>query len=143
MNLHTRVKNLVRKYGTRNPEKLAKELGIEIIKKPFNRTMGFFKKELRRKFIVVNSSLSEDLQQIIIAHELGHALLHSADTAIFMHEYTFFSRGKYEVEANKFAAELLIDEKDLDKHYIENMGIDQLACYYGVPRELVEYKFNK
>ncbi|WDU84242.1 hypothetical protein [Caloramator sp. Dgby_cultured_2] len=45
-NMRVRVKHLIQKYGTRNPEKLAREMGIVVVKKPFNNTMGFFKKAL-------------------------------------------------------------------------------------------------
>ncbi|MDO6353567.1 ImmA/IrrE family metallo-endopeptidase [Caloramator sp. CAR-1] len=141
-NMHARVKHLVQKYGTRNPEKLAREMGIVVIKRPFNKTMGFFKKALGKKFIVVNSNLPYTHQLIVIAHELGHALYHSSNSEIFLHEYTLFPRGKYEVEANRFAAELLINEKELDKYQFENMTVEQIAAYFEVPKELVEYKFN-
>ena len=143
INIHARVKHLIQKYGTRNPGKLAKELKITIIKRPFKKTMGFFKKDLRRKFIIVNSNLDEFVQRLVIAHELGHALLHSSNQTSYIHEYTLFPRGRVEIEANKFAAELLIDEKDIDKCYLENICINQLAYYYGVPEQLIKYKFNK
>lgn len=143
INIHARVKHLIQKYETRNPEELAEELGITIVKKTFRKTMGFFRKELRRKFIVVNSNLDEHTQILVIAHELGHALLHSSSATTYIHEYTLFPRGKVEIEANKFAAELLIDEKDIDKHCLENICVSQLAKYFEVPEELVRFKFKK
>lgn len=143
VNIRIRVRNLVRKYGTRNPERIAKELDIEIVRRNYKNTMGFFKKELSRKFIIVNSNLSYDEQQIVIAHELGHALLHSSNRTVFIHEYTLFPRGKVELEANRFAAELLIDELEIDKHSLLEMCTSQLACYYGVPSQLIEYKFRQ
>lgn len=141
INFHARVKHLIQKYGTRNPEKLACELGIIVIKKPFKSTMGFFKKALGKKFIIVNSNLNEITQSIVIAHELGHALLHANGNTMYIHEYTLFPRGKFEIEANKFAAELLIDENDIDKQYMQDMSTDQLARYFQVPKQLLEYKF--
>lgn len=145
INIRVRVKHLIQKYGTRDPEKLAKELNIMIKKIPFKspRTKGLFKKELGRKFIVINSNLDEFSQKIVMAHELGHALLHSSKLTHYIHEYTLFPRGKYEIDANKFAAELLIDEKDMDKHQFQNMSLNQVSSYFGVPNELVEYKFRK
>lgn len=142
VNIRIRVRNLVRKYGTRNPEKLANELGIEIIRKKYKKTLGFFKKELGKKFIVVNSNLSESMQQIVIAHELGHAILHSNNNSIYIHEYTLFPRGRVEIEANMFSAELLIDENEIDKDYLNEMCTSQLASYFGVPKQLIEYKFR-
>ncbi|APM40519.1 ImmA/IrrE family metallo-endopeptidase [Clostridium kluyveri] len=143
INIHARVKHLIQKYGTRDPEKLARELKITIIKRPFKKTMGFFKKDLGKKFVIVNSNLDEFIQRLVLAHELGHALLHSSNQTSYIHEYTLFPRGRVEIEANKFAAELLIDEAEIDKCYLENMCTSQVASYFGVPKKLVEYKFDK
>lgn len=142
VNIKVRIRHLIQKHGTRNPEILANKLGIKIHKRPFTRIMGYFKKELGKKYIVVNSNLDETTQTIVIAHELGHALLHSSKNSYYLHEYTLFPRGKFEIEANKFAAELLVDEFELDKHYLQEMTIGQLACYYGVPEQFIIYKFN-
>jgi len=104
--------------------------------------MGFFTVELRRKFIVVNSNLDEATQIVVIAHELGHALLHSSRQSFYLHEYTLFPKGKREIQANRFAAELLINEYKLDKYYMQEMTICQLARYYRVPEQFIIYKFN-
>ncbi len=143
INIRARVNHLIQKYETRNPEKLAKELGIIVMKKGFNsqRTKGFFVKELGKKFIVINLNLDERSQSIVMAHELGHALLHSTKQTYYIHEYTLFPRGRIEIEANKFAAQLLVDEQDIDKQDIKGMSINQLACYFHVPERLVIYKF--
>lgn len=145
INIHARVKHLIQKYETRDPEEIANILNITIIKKRFNstRTKGFYKKASGKKFIVVNSLLDEFSQKIVIAHELGHALLHSSKLTQYIREYTLFPRGKVEIEANRFAAELLIDEKEIDKLYLKELCLNQLANYYGVPVQLIEYKFNK
>ena len=50
---------------------------------------------------------------LILARKLWHALLHSSNQTSHIHEYTFFPRDKVEIEANNFATELLIDEKDI------------------------------
>lgn len=141
VNIKVRVKHLINKYGSRDPETLARQLGITIIKMPFSKVMGLFKKELRRKYILVNSNLDEDTQRLVIAHELGHAILHSSSNDLYLHEYTLFSRGKVEIQANKFAAELLIDENKLDNHSIDEMTTSNLASFYGVPEQLIKYKY--
>lgn len=147
INFKIRVRNLVRKYSTRNPYKIAKELKIQICEKYMSADMpkGLFKKILGKKFIVINLTRITNKQdkEFTIAHELGHAIFHSSDSAFFLHDHTFYQRGRFEIEANKFAAELLIDEKDIDKCYLENICINQIASYFGVPKELVEYKFKK
>lgn len=147
INYKIRVRNLVRKYHTRNPYKLATKLGIQVHECFLSQNMpkGFFKKILGKKFIVVNLSKinNEYDKDFVLAHELGHALLHSDDTTFFLHDHTFCNRGKFETQANKFAAELLIDEEDIDKYLLEHLSLEQLSCYFCVPKELVRYKFDK
>jgi len=113
-NIHARVKHLVQKYETRDPLKLASYLNIHVIRKQYSyHTKGYYIKTLRNKFIVVNSILDKHSQRIVLAHELGHAYLHSTESIYFIREYTLFPVGPYEHEANKFAAELLIDDYDI------------------------------
>ena len=120
-----------------NPEKLAKELGIIVLKQEYSPvTKGYFIRALRNKFIVVNTILDWSSQQIVLAHELGHALLHSSQDIYFIREYTLFPMGKYEVQANKFAAELLIDDSEIRK----DLSVPELSQYFGVPEKLIKYK---
>lgn len=144
-NYKLKVNNLIKKYNTRNPYALAKFLGIEIIEDYFSESMpmGFFKKILKQKFIIINLTKvkSESDYNFVLAHELGHAVQHSSNDAFFLHDHTFYQRGKFEIEANKFAAQLLIDENKIDPLILENMTIKQIALCLNVPKELVEYKF--
>lgn len=143
LNIHARVKHLIQKHGTRDPNKIADYLGINVEYKHYsNSTKGYFIKILTNKFIIINSSIPNHEKEIVLAHELGHAVLHHNKDIKFIREFTLFPTGRYENEANKFAAELLINE-NINKCYIENMSIDQLAAYFCVPKELVKYKFNK
>lgn len=145
INIHARVKHLIQKYGTRNPAKIIAYLGINLLYEDLGEeTKGFYINLMTNKYIIVNSNLDEDEIRIILAHELGHAMLHYHKSTCYLREYTLFPRGRTENEANKFAAELLIDEKELDEFLLlDNICVDQLACYYGVPKKLIEYKFNK
>lgn len=139
INIRARVRHLVQKYSTRNPEKLAKELGIIVIRQEYSPiTKGYFIRALRQKFIVVNAILDQSSQQIVLAHELGHALLHSSQDIYFIREYTLFPVGKYEVEANRFAAELLIEDEDIQKDWTTT----EMSTYLGVPEKLIEYKIG-
>ncbi|MBV4426486.1 ImmA/IrrE family metallo-endopeptidase [Clostridium tyrobutyricum] len=144
INIHARVKHLIQKYGTRDPEKIINYLGIDLRYEDIGeKAKGFYISLVTNKYIVINNKLDEHEKNIVLAHELGHALLHYHKSTCYLREYTLFPRGRIENEANKFAAELLIDEKNIEKCYIEGMSINQLSCYYGVPKQLVEYKFNK
>ncbi|ATW24123.1 ImmA/IrrE family metallo-endopeptidase [Candidatus Formimonas warabiya] len=136
------VRRLVKKYETRDPAKIAQAIGVTIKYKSYSHhTKGYFINTLRNKFIVVNKNLPEFEQRIVLAHELGHAILHSNRGTYMIREYTLFPKGIQENEANKFAAEFLI--YDIDKNMIKDMSCDQIAQYFGVPKELVVYKFQK
>ncbi|WP_053983847.1 ImmA/IrrE family metallo-endopeptidase [Niameybacter massiliensis] len=137
INIRVRVKNLVQKYGTRSPEKIAKELKIHVKYLPYATTKGYFIKILRNKFIIVNSNLDETAQQIVLAHELGHALLHSNKTDFLKYEKgvlltqdedLFNSNCMYENQANKFAAELLLhNDMEFEGSYIDETTYNMLV----------------
>lgn len=85
MDIPRRVRNLIKKYKTRNPYELASHLNIHIVFQPMHHSVhGFFDRVLRRKFIVINSTLPEHLQRQTCAHELGHALMHKGWGYYFM-----------------------------------------------------------
>lgn len=135
------VKKLIKKYETNDPWKLAEGLNIMIFERKLNPlTKGIFLSPLKEvKQIVINSTLDYLSKRIVLAHEIGHATLHSKHDICFIREYTLFPTGKYEVEANKFAAELLID--DYEKEIFLERGIIEASSYLGVPPKLIEYKF--
>lgn len=140
-NIHARVKHIVQKYETRDPLKLAKYLNIHVVYKEYSlNTKGYYIKTIRNKFIVVNSILDENSQRVVLAHELGHAILHSSEPIYFIREHTLFPIGPYEIEANKFAAELLIDDFDIKD--IRNESTSFIAAILGVSEELVKYKMD-
>lgn len=141
-----KVRHLVRKFETRDPFTIAEGLGIKIRYKYLSEYFpkGMFTKKLRRKFITINMTRIDNDYELrsVMAHELGHAIMHANDSSFYLHEYTFYSRRKFEIEANCFAAELLIN---IDSSNIDNLryySLNQLSCYFKVPIELVKLKFN-
>lgn len=136
-NIPIRVKNLIRTWGSRNPFTLCSYLKIYVFFKDLGEIKGFYEKINGRKVIVINSNLDKFAQKIVCAHELGHAIMHSSKQIQFSREHTLFPKHSlYEEEANKFAAELLIDEND--DEYIYNCKID-----FKVLKELKELKYKK
>ena len=129
---------LIRKYGTRSPFLLAEEEGIEIMMRDdFGRQKGAFSLMLNVPFIFINSSLSDEMKRIVCAHELGHAMLHRQLCRKMknqtIQEYEIFDiRSEAEYEANIFAAELLIDEKELAEYESYGYDIIQTAKASGI-----------
>ena len=80
------------------------------------------------------------MQLITCAHELGHALFHSRLNILFLEKKTFAVTNKFELEANYFAASLLIDDIN-EKDYC-CMTIEQIASSLNMPVELVRLKLT-
>ena len=111
--ISNKVSYLVKKYGTRNPFKLCKELNIRISYKDLGYSIkAFYFYQSRIKNIVINSRIAKTVQNLLCAHELGHAILHeNLATMRGFSELTLFdSVIPTEYEANLFAAELLIEK---------------------------------
>ena len=133
------IKNIVRiyttKYNTRNPFKLAEFLGIEVqLGSPGCAGCYMFLKNHRYIFLDQNLEEMELLQ--VMAHELGHAILHKKQNCYFIRNKTLLLTSKTEQEANLFAAELLIDD-DIILEYPEYTN-SQLARLLGYEERLVE-----
>lgn len=126
MDIKRRVINLERKYGTRNPYKLCKRMKINIVYMDLGNIKGIYKKVVTNKFIVINENLDEFCQKVVLAHELGHAVLHHSKEIQALKDYDLFPQfsNQIEVEANTFAAELLIDDSFDNDEYIKDPSID-------------------
>ena len=111
MDIRLRVLNLIAKYRTKNPFKLANSLGIVVKFVDLGEVRGLFKKILKKKYIFINSKLNEFDQTLVCAHELGHAVLHSSSEYQFLIDNTkILRRSKLEDEANLFASYLLFPD---------------------------------
>lgn len=136
------VQSLLKKYDTRNPFELAEILNITIVFWDLHPEInGFYQYEKRNQVIFINNNLSRKEQLFVCAHELGHAILHTKCSVPFMRANTLFSIDKIEVEANTFAAHLLIPDENLFESY-DQMTLSDIAALYNVPLTLVELKFK-
>lgn len=132
--------SLVRKYGTRDPFRIADALGISVVRIPLSGIRGFYQYVKRCRIIYIADNLSEMDARFVCAHELGHALLHRGYNRIFMDTHTYFPANRYEVEANRFAVDLLYDDDDL--RFFLDFPIQLAADYMGVSVELAEYRMR-
>lgn len=106
-NMKLRVKKLVEKYNTSNPYILCEKLNIEIRYFYYKDIKGFFRKVLRRKYIIINEKLDEYSQLVVLCHELGHAIYHNSKNTLLMKNNFLCYTPELESEANEFAVELM------------------------------------
>lgn len=132
--------SLVRKFKTRNPFRIADSLGLTVIHTPLRGIRGFYQYVARCGIIYLDSSLPEHESRFVCAHEIGHALLHRGCNRIFMDSHTYFPVNRYEVEANRFAVDLLFDDDDL-RDLLE-YPLQLAADCMGVSVELAEYRMQ-
>jgi len=138
--IKSKVKKLTKKHKTSNPFEIAEAENIIVIFEPLGDINGYYNKYVRQRFIHINSKLDRFNKLFTGCHELGHAILHPDANTPFLRQSTFFSVNRFELEANLFAAELLISDADLKKYYGTGYSISQIASELKVSEPLVEYK---
>ncbi len=96
---------------------------------------SFYYRDMNNSEIVfIKNDLTEFMENFILLHELGHALLH---THIFEAAFnkSFINLDKIEKQANYFAFKMLNIE--FDEIELEGMTIDQIANIIGLPCPLL------
>lgn len=138
MTIKQKANSMVRKYNSRNPLEIIKNLNVILVYYPLKDVRGFYQFFQRNNIIYIDDNLPENEQIVVCAHELGHMLLHKNSNALFMDTRTHFVTTKYENEANTFAAELLIP----DEIILENPGMtkNQIARLTGYDEKIMEFK---
>ena len=143
MNIKEKVANLVKDYGTNNVYDLIERLDISLVFTNLDTSMlGIYRKLKRNKFIFIEDSLDDINKKFILAHELGHAVLHSSVNCFFLENNSFFVKNKIEREANEFSAELLIDDAELKDLLCSSYTTAQIAALMEVPESLILYKLK-
>lgn len=133
------------KYQTRDPFRIARELGIFIkYTDSLHRLKGMYTVIKRNRIIILNNKNPQNLNRIVCAHELGHDQHHReyAKNNV-MQEFALYDMStRLEYEANIFAASLLLED-DVILNMIEN-GYDtvQIAAATKSDINLVALKVD-
>ena len=140
MEIKSLAEKLVRRFGTRDPFKIAEALGYIVLYAPLVGVRGFYQYLKRCHIIYLDPELDEDTARFVCAHELGHSLLHRGIHRIFMDTRTFLVSSRYETEADQFAADLLYDDYDLQD--LLTFPLPTAAASMGVSEELATYRLQ-
>lgn len=131
----------MKKYNTKSPYELCRILNIQITRSELGTIRGFYHYAFRVKQIYLNCNLSREDEVFVLAHELGHAILHPTSNTPFLTSKTYLSIDKLEIEANKFAMELLITDEMIEEFKYFTLG--QLKQLWGFEAELIQLRLCK
>jgi len=114
MDINQYVEKATRFCIQRTPYHVANDLNYFIHYQDMGEeTLGYHYKSGSAKIICLNSRLSAKKQAFVLAHELGHAMMHSDVRISKFTKDTLYSTDKMEREANIFAALLLFGHREL------------------------------
>lgn len=129
----------IRIFGTSNPFEIADRLGVLY-------QIGNLKQEgcymflKNHRYIFLSNQLNREELILVMAHELGHALLDRKSNCYFIRNKTLLLNSKLERRANLFAAYLLIPD-DLVAEF-NGYTMEQMSLCTGYPKELVELRLQ-
>lgn len=139
-----KANKLVSLCGTRDPHKIARELGVEVLYCPFERQKGAYKVIMRNRFMFVKENLHPVTESIVLLHELGHDTLHRDEaTQIggFKEFNVFDMRGsRMEFEANVFASTIALPDDDFIELAERGYDTQQIARALSSDINLVAIK---
>ena len=135
MYVQDKAEETIQKYKTTDPYSIAAAKNIAILYTNLGETLdvrGLYQCYKRKEIIHINANLDEESQRAVLAHELGHAIMHKGYNCIFLSNNTM-NKNIYERQANLFAAFLLLHDQipaDMKDHCFE-----EIAQMYHVPIE--------
>lgn len=147
----TMAQRLLDDFGYRNPPvdpgKIAQGLGVPVLLRQMTPDVsGMLIREPAGSVIAVNQAHAEVRQRFTVAHELGHQCLHPGrplivDAAVLVNlrnQVSSLATDREEIEANRFAAALLMPEP-MVRSQLDRLGIidpdkitTKLAKTFGV-----------
>ena len=126
-----KANHIVRLCGTRDPHKIADELGIEIIYCPFKSQRGAYKVIMRNRFMFIKEDLHPVMENIVLLHELGHDSLHRDEATKVggFKEFNIFDirDSRMEYEANVFATQIALPDDDFLDLAEQGYDVQQIA----------------
>lgn len=140
MDVKAIVALVVEKYRTRSPYELASLMNIQVHESELGKIRGYYIKAYRVKQIYLNCDLNRHDKEYVLSHEIGHATMHPDINTPFLQKNTYLSVSRLEIQANKFAAELLIPDSLLLEYW--QYSVEQIARLTGYREELIRLRLK-
>ena len=139
------VEALVKKVGSRDPYIICNTLDYKLHYLDLKqRLKAYYFYQSRINNIIIDENVIELFRPILIAHELGHSVLHReiAMMSGFQELEVLEKRSDkpMEYEANLFAAELLLEDETVLK-LLNEYTFFETASILNVPAALLDFKF--
>lgn len=134
-----RIMYYTKKIGTNDPFQIADYLGI-LYQFGNCKQEGCYMYLKKTRYIFLNNKLQGAELNIVMAHELAHAIFDTKQNCYFIRNKTLLLNSKIEKRANIFAAHLLITD-DLLREYV-GFTQEQFCQCTGYPKELVELRLK-
>lgn len=129
--------SLVNTYGTNDPLKIIKRLGIIVQFTDLGENKGLYHTlEIEDNIyhcIHINNQLSSKEQKYTLAHELGHFILHKGSNVHFLRRVTSTPLSRQEIEADLFASYFIVSDEEIREinnltHISEAYKLDYSIC---------------
>jgi Zn-dependent peptidase ImmA (M78 family) len=143
MGENERIKRLVayytKLYQTSNPFELADRIGV-LYQIGNCKHEGHYMFLKNHRYIFLSNTLEGNELNLVMAHELGHALLDRKTNCYFIRNKTLFLSSKIEKRANLFAAHLLITDDMLQDY--KGHTREQFCNCTGYPEQLIDLRLK-
>ncbi len=144
--VYRQANRLVMQYGTRDPVKLAKDMGILVYDVPeLTNLLGMYTYRWQHRIILMNPNVNEILYRMVLGHEIGHDLRHRKQAGNGgLREFELFDMTNImEYEANASNAHILIDECEMADLFREGYDIAGTAQMLNVNINLLLIKMQE
>ena len=130
---------------------IVKSLGIRVVEKPFDASgyqdvSGMLYRTDSETVVGLNEKHSETRRRFSLAHELGHYFLHKGEVFVdakvnFRNRLSGMGVDREEIEANSFAAELLMPSDLLSTEFYKLVDAHKSADHAS-PAEILAARFK-
>jgi len=133
-----KAKEVVRSYRTTEPAVIADELGICVLEEELT---GRLREIYFGDSIVIRIDLSPEEKREVLAHALGHHLMHLGNP-LAMQKRVYSFGNHHEHQADAFAACLLVPEGKLEDQIRAGEGFWEIAQNFRVTEQLLTLRLK-